>query len=339
MASALAADSVPVPVTVVTGFLGAGKTTLVNRWLGDYARGEIAVIVNEHGEAGIDGATLADRVRELVEITGGCVCCSTSAELARALEHLATAASPPARILVETSGAASPSGVVRAIAGGGRAQSHVLDGVITVIDATRTSVLDEHDLALEQLGYADIVVLSRADRAGGEELARAEDVVASHNEAALIVKAARGEIDERTLAPLEPLLAARRADFTRAPDDRDTHAHAHAHAHATPDAHRVYESVSLVLEGDVDEERFATFMEVDVARFAGRLFRTKGILAVAGIAERMIVQGVADLVEVTFGAPFGDAPRTSRFVLVGFGLDREALSSAFAACAAAPAAT
>ncbi len=326
MASDLVADAVPVPVTVVTGFLGAGKTTLVNRWLGDYARGEIAVIVNEHGEVGIDGATLADRVRELVEITGGCVCCATSAELARALEQLASAPSPPARILVETSGAASPSGVLRAIARGGREQSHVLDGVITVIDATRTSVLDEHDLALEQLGYADLVVLSRADRAGTEELARAESVIAGHNEAARIVKAARGEVEERALVTLDALLAARTADFTRAPERRDPHAH----------AHRVYESVSLVLEGDVDEERFATFMEVDVGRFAGRLFRTKGIVAVAGIAERMIVQGVADLVEVTFGAPFGDAPRTSRFVLVGFGLDREALATAFAACAAAP---
>lgn len=331
----MAADLVAVPVTVVTGFLGAGKTTLVNRWLGDYARGEVAVVVNEHGEIGIDGATLADRVRELVEITGGCVCCSTSAELARALEQLASAPSPPKRILVETSGAASPSGVLRAIARGGREQTHVLDGVITVIDATRTRVLDEHDLALEQLGYADVVVLSRADAAGAEELARAERVVAAHNEAALIVRAARGELDERPLAELEALLTARRADFARAPGPLDPHAPHAPHAHTRSDAHRVYESVSLVLEGEVDEERFATFMEEEVGRFAGRLFRTKGIVAVAGIAERMIVQGVADLVEVTFGAPFGDAPRTSRFVLVGFGLDRDALARAFAACAAA----
>src|SRR4051794_39537602 len=96
-------DVAPVPVTVVTGFLGAGKTTLVNRWLADLARGDVAVIVNEHGEVGIDGETLAARVRALVEITGGCVCCSTQADLVRALEELAAAASPPKRTLVETS--------------------------------------------------------------------------------------------------------------------------------------------------------------------------------------------------------------------------------------------
>jgi len=315
----------PVPVTVVTGFLGAGKTTLVNRWLADFARGEVAVVVNEHGDVGIDGALLGARVRELVEITGGCVCCSTRAELVRALEQLAAMPSPPKRILVETSGAASPSGVLRAIASGGREEAYVLDGVITVVDATRVELLVEHDIALEQLGYADLVALSRADACNTEGLLRAKDVVAEHNEAAFVVTTARGEVEDPGLATLETLLDQRRADFAPA---RDVLA-------ATPVEH-VYESVSLVLDGEVDEERFADFMEVDVARFAGRLFRTKGILAVAGVPQRMIVQGVADLVEVTFGEPFGEVLRTSRFVLVGYGLDRAALMQAFAACAADP---
>ena len=73
-------------------------------------------------------------------------------------------------------------------------------------------------------------------------------------------------------------------------------------------------------------------MESELARFAGRIFRTKGILALAGASERMIVQGVTDLVEVTFGAPWEDTPRTSRLVIVGFGLEREALTRAFDGC-------
>ena len=97
----------------------------------------------------------------------------------------------------------------------------------------------------------------------------------------------------------------------------------------------VYESVSLALDGEVDGERFAHFMESELGQFAGRLFRTKGILAVDGVPQRMIVQGVADLVEIEFGEPWEDTPRTSRFVVVGFGLDREALARAFSACAAA----
>jgi G3E family GTPase len=294
----------------------------VNRWLADVSRGDVAVVVNEHGEIGIDGELLAARVSALVEIAGGCVCCSTQAELVRALDELASSASPPKRILVETSGAASPAGVLRAISGSARRGAHVLDGVITVVDATRADALAAHDLAIEQVGYADVVVLSRADACDLEGRARARDVVAAHNGAAFAATAVHGELEDPGLGTLEALLDRRRAYF--------------APARAVPPAHihHVYESVSLELGGEVDGERFADFMESELTCFAGRLFRTKGILAVAGVPERMIVQGVADLVEVTLGEPWGDGHRTSRFVVVGFGLDREALARAFIACAA-----
>jgi G3E family GTPase len=311
-------------VTVVTGFLGAGKTTLVNRWLADYARGDVAVVINEHGAVGVDGELLAARVRTLVEITGGCVCCAAYGELVGALEALASREPRPSRILVETSGAASPAGVLRAIAAGGRMEALVLDGVVTVVDASRVDALAAHDLAIEQVGYADVLVLSRADACEPDALQRAASIVAAHNGAAFAVTAARGELADPALSTLEKLLAHGRVAFAPAP---------RTPAAASTPAHP-YESVSLVIDGDVDGERFADFVEADLSRFAGRLFRTKGILGVAGVEERMIVQGVADLVEVTFGAAWGDAPRTSRLVVVGFGLDRDALTAGFTACAA-----
>jgi G3E family GTPase len=99
-----------------------------------------------------------------------------------------------------------------------------------------------------------------------------------------------------------------------------------------PQTPHVYESVSLSHEGEVDGELFAEFVEAEVGQFAGRIFRVKGILAVAGLDVRMIVQGVTDSVEVTFGAPWGETARTSRLVVVGFGLERTALTQGFAAC-------
>jgi len=322
----------PIPVTVVTGFLGAGKTTLVNRWLAD-APGEIAVVVNEHGDVGIDGELLRlARVQSLVEISGGCVCCRTQAELMRALEELATSSTPPKRILVETSGAASPAGVVIPISRGGRLGAFALDGVLTVADATRVSKLAlDHDLAVEQLAYADVVVLSRADACEPTELARTVAAIASWNGVALVAHAARGELVSPVGASLDQLLDQRRVDFASSPSSSPS-------ITSAPRASHVYESVSLTIDGSVDGDRFADFIETQVAPVASRIFRTKGILALPDVEERMIVQGVGDAVEITFGAAWSDAPRRSRLVVVGFALDRAALSAGFAACAASPSA-
>ena len=312
------------PITVITGFLGAGKTTLVHRWLAEFARGEVAVVVNEQGDVGVDGELLADRVKTLVEITGGCVCCTTQGELVRALETLASQSPPFRRILVETSGAASPIGVLRALAAGGGTGTLSLDGVVTVVDATRVEQLAEHDLAIEQIGCADVVVLSRTDKCDTEAVARARGIVASYNGAALVVGAARGELTAPDSSTLEVLLARAHTELPKRREWPTSPSH----------AGRPYESVSLTIEGRVDGERFADYMETELARFSGRLFRTKGILGVDGMDQRMIVQGVADLVEITFGAPWGDVAPTSRLVVVGFALDREALAKGFAECAA-----
>lgn len=310
------------PVTVLTGFLGAGKTTLLNRWLTEYPRGDVAVVVNEHGEAGIDGELLAARVRTLVEITGGCVCCTTQHDLVRTLGELSSRQPPFTRIFVETSGAASPAGVLRAIARAAAEPDLVLDGVVTVVDATRLTVLDDHELAVEQVGYADVVVLTRADACDAAALSRAELAIADRNGVAVVGRAARGELTGPPGETLEALLALRAADL---PSPRPV---------SSPPASHVYESVSLQLDGEVCGERFAEFVETELGRFAGRLLRTKGIVAVEGVEARMILQGVADLVELTFGDAWGDARPTSRLVVVGFGLDRSALTEAFASCAA-----
>lgn len=312
--------SATLPVTVVTGFLGAGKTTLVNRWLTDAASGEVAVIVNEIGDVGIDGELLAERARMLVEITGGCVCCTTHAELVNALDTIATSRTPPRRILIETSGAASPAGVLRAVVAGGKSGALALDGVITVVDATKFAAALEHDVAFEQVGFADVLVLSHVDHCAPATLQEASARLVAQNGAAILVEAAQGQVVVPALRSLDELLALRAAE-----------AAAPRLVVASPP--HVYESISLVLEGELDGERFADFVESELSRYSGRIFRIKGILAVKGLEVRMIIQGVGDAVEVTFGQPWGDTPRRSRLVVVGFELGRDELARGFAACA------
>ena len=315
----------PTPrVTVVTGPLGAGKTTLVNAWLSQFARGDVAVIVNEFGDVGVDGELLAERAREVVELTGGCVCCATQADLVRALIEMASRPSPPRRVIIETSGAASPAGVVRSLTRGPVSRRMGLDGVITVVDATRTERVRDSLLCGEQVAYADVVVLTRADACAPDALREAGALIAARNPAAAIAHAARGAVVTPAAATLDALLAARGEDFN-AP-----WALVRAEA-GTHDAG--IESVSLTHDGALDGDRFSAWVEHWVEEMGGRLMRVKGILAVATVPVRVVLQCVGDSVEVSFGAPWGDAPPRSRMVLIGYGLDADGLRAGFAACA------
>jgi G3E family GTPase len=306
-----------IPVTVVTGFLGAGKSTLLAKWLEELPREDTVVIVNERGEVGIDGELLAERVARLREITGGCVCCQSQAELASALDELSASAPRPGRILVETSGAASPAGVIRAIGAPRLAERLQLDGVITVIDVTRARRALAFDIAVEQLGFADGVVLSHVDEIDaaepGVDLAALTAELQRYAPAAVFVEARRGVASTGLLQ----LLAQRVEVLHLAP----------------PSGHSSIEAVSMIFEGELDEERFGDWVEGALASVAARLLRIKGILAMQGVDARVIVQGVGDSLKVELGAPWAEAARTSRLVVLGLGLDAAALEAGFAACA------
>jgi G3E family GTPase len=304
-----------IPVTVVTGFLGAGKSTLVQSWLRELPRNETAVIVNERGEVGIDGELLSAHVAQLREITGGCVCCKTQAELSSALAELSALTPRPTRILVETSGAASPAGVIQAVGAGWARERLVLDGVVTVLDVLRARQALEFDVSLEQLGFADVVVLSHVDEAsdaaGVDEL---QESLSRYAPAAVIVRAARGAMSSGFLE-----LLAQRAETLHFVPERS--------------GHSSIEAISLQLPGELDEELFGDWVESALANVEARILRIKGILAMQGLDARVIVQGISGAVEVQLGSPWGEASRTSRLVVLGLGLDAAALEDGFRRCA------
>jgi G3E family GTPase len=306
-----------IPVTIVTGFLGAGKSTLVQRWLGELPRNETAVIVNERGDVGIDGELLAARVAQLREITGGCVCCKTQAELRGALAELSSLSPPPTRILVETSGAASPAGVIQALGAPWARERLVLDGVVTVLDVMRAQRALQFDVAVEQLGFADVVVLSHMDEVSetGVDIDELQRSLARYAPAAVIVRATRGAIG----CGFRELLA-QRADAL----------------HLVPlgSGHASIEATSLQLDGELEQELFGDWVESALGNVEARILRMKGILAMKGVEARVIVQGIGGAVDVQLGAPWGDARRTSRLVVLGLGLDTAALEAGFLRCAA-----
>lgn len=309
----------PIPVTVVTGFLGAGKSTLVERWLRELPREGTVVIVNEQGKVGIDGDLLAERVARLREITGGCVCCQAQAELDATLAEFAASSPRPQRILVETSGAASPAGVIRALTWGSARDALRLDGVVTVLDANRADDVLEFDLTIEQLGFADVVVLSRADACDSKALDAAQARALAHAPGAVFAHGRKGVLEEGVT--LLGLLETRAQQLHTLPE---------APHHET---HHGIDAVSLVVEGRLDEERFGDWVEHALGPVQARILRVKGILAIEGVAERVIVQGVSESIEVTLGPLWKDAPPRSRLVVLGLQLDADALRDGFESCA------
>lgn len=287
-------------------------------WLRELPAEEVAVIVNERGDVGIDGDLLAAHVTRLREIAGGCVCCSSQAELIVALDELSSGATPPRRILIETSGAASPAGVVRAVTALRSKERLRLDGVITVVDSSRVRSVLEFDLAVEQLGFADIVVLSHVDRLEAEEasdqLEQVRAELRSYAPAAVFADARRGSLD-RTL---KQLLEERIEALSISP--------------SLSKGHSPIEALSLVVQGELDEDCFIHWIETELAAVEARILRVKGIVAMHGVNARVILQGVSNAVEVELGRSWQNEPRTSRVVILGLGLDTLQLESGFKSC-------
>jgi G3E family GTPase len=314
----------PIPITVVSGFLGAGKTSLINRLITARAGTErIGVVVNEAGEIGLDGQLLGDASDDVVEIADGCVCCTSQGELLGAITRLHRAAGHLDRIIVETSGLADPGPVIDALA----SITHVLrlDTMVTVVDAVH--MVDQLDRvgspeARQQLQLATHVVISKIDLAGEAAVEEARARATKLNPEAQIVAVARDELDAELLLD----------HFAFAPDDeRAGSGHGHHHEHD----HLDVEIFSIELAGELDPGRFEGWLGGLLMLNAPDVFRIKAIIALAGEPRRQIVHGVQTYVEQAPGREWdADEPRTSRIVVIGRNLESEQWRSELERCIA-----
>jgi cobalamin biosynthesis protein CobW len=245
-----------IPATIVTGFLGAGKTTLVRHVLSHAGGRRIAVIVNEFGELGIDGDTLKSCGIEgcgeddIVELANGCLCCTVADEFLPVMQALLDRPNPPEHILIETSGLALPKPLVKAFNWPAIRSRVTVDGVITVVDApavaagrfaddpddvARQRAADpslEHDNPLaevyeDQLLCADLVVLNKSDLLDADTLARLRaEIAATTPRAVKLVQTSEGRVD---IAVLLGLLAAAEDDLAARKSHHDAEDGAHEH--------------------------------------------------------------------------------------------------------------
>ncbi|MGH2839776.1 MAG: CobW family GTP-binding protein [Solirubrobacteraceae bacterium] len=311
----------PIPITVVTGFLGAGKTSLINRLVAARAGAErIGVVVNEAGEIGLDGELLGDVSDDVVEIADGCVCCTSRGELLEAITRLHRAAGDLDRIIVETSGLADPGPVVDALA----SITHVLrlDTMVAVVDAVH--VLDQLDVhqspeARQQVQISTHVVVSKIDLAEEDAVEAVRARMRAMNPQAQIIVVPREALD------IELLLDR----FAFAADDEAGGEEDHGHVHD----HLEVDMFSIELAGELDPARFDGWLGGLVMLKAPDLFRIKAIVALAGESRRQIVHGVQTYIESAAGREWQPGePRASRIVIIGRDLDDGQLRDELGRC-------
>ena len=323
-------DLSKIPVTVITGFLGAGKTTLIRHLMANPQGRRLAVLVNEFGTLGVDGDILkscADEscpVENIVELANGCICCTVADEFIPTIEALLALPNRPDHILIETSGLALPKPLLKAFDWPALRSLITVDGVITLADAEAIAAghfsgeltaaqiaAGEHDTPLgevfeDQIACADIVLLTKADLAGEAGLAAARAVVlaeaAEKGRTLPILTMREGIIDPRVILGLN---AAAENDLAARPshhDGEDGH------------EHDDFNSIVIALPEVSDVARLTAAIETLARDHA--ILRVKGYVAVTGKPLRLLVQAVGARVRTQYDRPWGTSPRTSHLVVI-----------------------
>ncbi|CAH1692469.1 GTPase, G3E family [Hyphomicrobiales bacterium] len=311
------------PVTLLTGFLGSGKTTLVNHILSGHHGLKIGVIVNEFGELGIDAALITGASGSVIELANGCVCCATQGDLRRSLRDIAANRNDLEALLIETSGLADPEPVIAELQSTGSEGIFRLDGVVTVIDSENFDQnLDHAEAAFQQIVSGDLQIINKVDLVAPEVPALIEQGLRKLNPGARFIEAVKCDV------PLDVVLGVARP--TSPPANAGHHAHnqpgdGHHHHHG----HDGFESLVLTLDHAVDPERFARWLET----LPTTIFRAKGFVRFVGNEVPVVVHVVGARRSVE-SAPAGVATAGVALVVIGHDLSRHELQDGLVNCAA-----
>lgn len=317
-----------IPVTILTGFLGAGKTTLLQRILSESHGQRIAVIENEFGDTRVDADLLfEDRQTQIIELNNGCICCKVRGDLVRILGQLQQRRKQGEldfdRVVIETTGLADPAPVAQTFfVEDSVARHYLLDAIVTVVDALHGNAqLDVHHEALDQVAFADRLLVSKADLVLAAQLEALLARLRSINVRAPLALADFGRADIGQLLDVRGFSLD--AALALEPEFLQEDAHAHDEA---------ISSFVFTSERAFNPQRITRFLQTLIQNYGTGLMRYKGVLNYAGFQERVVLQGVHMVLNSDVGASWGGAPRASQLVFIGRDLPQESILQGLKEC-------
>ena len=328
------------PATVITGFLGAGKTTMIRNLLTNAGGRRIALIINEFGDLGVDGDVLkgcgaeACTEDDIIELNNGCICCTVADDFIPTMEKLLARSERPDHIIIETSGLALPQPLVAAFNWPGIKTAVTVDGVITVVDSAAVAAgrfADDHDaldaqrsqdegldhespieeLFEDQLMAADLVILNKADLVDADKLAGVRDFVsAATSRKPRMIEAHNGELPAAVLLGLgvgtEDQIALRKSHHELEHEGEGHHEHEHDE----------FESFVVELGELSDANAFMEQLKPIIDRHD--ILRLKGFASVAGKPMRLVIQAVGSRIDSYFDRRWTpEEARKTRLVVIG----------------------
>ncbi len=289
-----------IPVTVITGFLGAGKTTLINNLLRKYDQRQFALVENEFGEVAIDPKLIKGvDASQMFELKEGCICCTITDEYEQVLLELAKRFPDVEHLLIETTGVADPAPVIQPFFSDERLKElYHFNGTITLLDALHFDALPEKDISLKQLAVADLVLINKSGKLSEAEKNKRLEEAGKLNPFARLVFAEYGAVDEIDLDNLSQKIRTA-FDFVSFPS---------SHAHI--------QTRLLEFEGAMPKKEFMRWFSYTMDVNKRQIYRAKGILYFEDEPFEYILQGVGGNFELTEGDLIME-PGESKIVLIG----------------------
>lgn len=332
-----------IPVTLLSGFLGSGKTTLINYLLTHNDNQPIAILENEFGAVNIDGALLRTGQNvNVVELSNGCVCCSVRGEFTEALNELLDQRERGElnfeRLIVETTGLADPAPIIQTFFVDDRLRQMMrLDAVVTLADCEHIQLqLDEHRVAAAQLGFADRILLTKTDRVDAEIKDQAIQRIHQINNKADIFEIVQGAcppalwLDIHAFELSDEIKVTQGFHVIRAAEPQHFQPFRLGQSNTSQSWSDDIQAHVFEADGRVNLQQIGAFMESTIEQYGNDMLRYKGVLAIEGNPQRLIVQGIHKVVGFDYGSEWAeDESVCSRLVIIGRYLPVDALRAGF----------